>query len=333
MIDVAHIRTSAQTGVIQIAPDPTIWDSTRRSWVRRLRAKGLSQGTIKIYLEALDLLGRWCMTDGLNDPSALTTEDIEDYLDWALNRTTPKGTKVKRGTVARDFRALKQFFKYLATRDDPNGVSIMALLTEPHVPAVPVPILEDDQIGKLLRVCKGKSFAERRDTAIIRLLADTGIRRAEIAALTTATTGNDSIDLENQMITVVGKRGKVRSVPIMDKTAEALDDYLRARAAHRFAKRKEFWLAAPPYRSQTLGYDGIKLMIYRRAKQAGIEGVFAHQFRHTATDAFLARGGQEGDAMELFGWSSREMLDRYGRSARHRRAVAAARQINAADRF
>jgi integrase/recombinase XerD len=35
---------------------------------------------------------------------------------------------------------------------------------------------------------------------------------------------------------------------------------------------------------------------------------------------FLDRGGAEGDLMELNGWSSPQMLQRYGRSARSARA-------------
>jgi hypothetical protein len=42
----------------------------------------------------------------------------------------------------------------------------------------------------------------------------------------------------------------------------------------------------------------------------------SHNFSHT----FLDRGGAEGDLMELNGWSSPQMLARYGRSARSARA-------------
>lgn len=41
-----------------------------------------------------------------------------------------------------------------------------------------------DDIGRILNACKGQGFEERRDTAIIRLLLDTGLRRAELAKLT-----------------------------------------------------------------------------------------------------------------------------------------------------
>jgi integrase len=39
-------------------------------------------------------------------------------------------------------------------------------------------------------------------------------------------------------------------------------------------------------------------MIRRRAEQAGLEGVHAHMFRHTAAHTWLAQGGQEQDLMQ-----------------------------------
>jgi hypothetical protein len=42
--------------------------------------------------------------------------------------------------------------------------------------------------------------------------------------------------------------------------------------------------------------------------------------RHTFSHNWLDNGGAEGDLMELNGWSSPQMLARYGRSARSARA-------------
>lgn len=49
----------------------------------------------------------------------------------------------------------------------------------PHVPEQPVAVLADEQLRALLTACKGNEFTERRDTALIRLLVDTGIRSSD----------------------------------------------------------------------------------------------------------------------------------------------------------
>jgi integrase/recombinase XerD len=65
--------------------------------------------------------------------------------------------------------------------------------------------------------------------------------------------------------------------------------------------------------------NGIYQMIARRGRQCGVEA-WTHRFRHHFSHTWLDRGGAEGDLMELNGWSSPQMLRRYGASARSARA-------------
>ena len=60
-------------------------------------------------------------------------------------------------------------------------------------------------------------------------------------------------------------------------------------------------------------------MVKRRGQQCGVQ-VYPHRFRHHFSHTWLDRGGAEGDLMELNGWSSPQMLTRYGASARAARA-------------
>jgi integrase len=81
--------------------------------------------------------------------------------------------------------------------------------------------------------------------------------------------------------------------------------------------RPQLWLAAGNRGPMTA--SGIYQMITRRGRECGI-GVFPHRFRHHFSHTWLDRGGPEGDLMELNGWSSPQMLRRYGASARSARA-------------
>jgi integrase len=65
--------------------------------------------------------------------------------------------------------------------------------------------------------------------------------------------------------------------------------------------------------------SGIYQVIVRRGRQCGID-VFPHRFRHHFSHTWLDHGGAEGDLMELNGWTSPQMLLRYGASARSARA-------------
>ncbi len=59
----------------------------------------------------------------------------------------------------------------------------MEKVRPPAVPDVPVPVLSDDDLRRLFKTCEGKSYADRRAIAIIRLFYDTGMRRSELAYL------------------------------------------------------------------------------------------------------------------------------------------------------
>ena len=70
---------------------------------------------------------------------------------------------------------------------------------------------------------------------------------------------------------------------------------------------------------------GIRAIVERRARQAGIEGVHAHLFRHFFAHQYLVNGGQETDLMRTVGWRSREMVARYAAATAGKRAAEAYR--------
>ncbi len=98
---------------------------------------------------------------------------------------------------------------------------------------------------------------------------------------------------------------------------DGLDRYLRIRARHEQAHRPQLWLGVNNRGPMTA--NGIYQMIARRGRQAGVDA-WTHRFRHHFSHTWLDRGGAEGDLMELNGWSSPQMLRRYGASARSARA-------------
>jgi integrase len=110
---------------------------------------------------------------------------------------------------------------------------------------------------------------------------------------------------------------EARVVKVSFDAARSLDRYLRVRARHVQASRPQLWLGVNNRGPMTA--SGIYQVTVRRGRQCGIE-VFPHRFRHHFSHTWLDRGGAEGDLMELNGWTSPQMLRRYGASARSARA-------------
>jgi integrase/recombinase XerD len=147
----------------------------------------------------------------------------------------------------------------------------------------------------------------------------TGIRLSELTGIRhhAEDAERSDLDLWQREITVRGKNGKARIVKIDYPTARILDRYLRARARHAQAWRPQLWLGVNDRGPMTA--NGIYQVIVRRGRQCGVS-VYPHRFRHHFSHTWLDRGGAEGDLMELNGWTSPQMLRRYGASARSARA-------------
>ncbi len=285
--------------------DAGILQAEISSFALRLAAEGKAAKTIRTYTEAV----QWFATAGLPrqaDRSSweqVTSRDIQRWMTWLLDRYST-------AYASNQYRALQQFFKWLAAEDqlpDP-----MAGLTPPHVTDKLVPVFIPGELTRLERACAGRGFAQRRDTAIIAVLTATGIRLSELAGLRCG-----DLDLQQRELTVRGKGGKDRIVKFGHQAARSLDRYLRARSRHAHARRPQLWLGAN--NRQPLTAAGIYQMITRRGRQADVDA-YPHRFRHHFSHTWLDRGGPEGDLMELNGWSSPQMLRRYGASARSVRA-------------
>jgi integrase len=187
----------------------------------------------------------------------------------------------------------------------------------PKLDSKVVDALTDEQLRLLIKGCNGKEFIDRRDEAIVRLMAETGLRAGEVLAMQLA-----DVDLQQgRAIVRRGKGGKGRAVPFGPQTAAAIDRYIRTRRSHRLASTGELWLGGG---GQTFSYHGLNLALKRRAQVAGITGFHLHLMRHTAATRWLRAGGSEGGLMAVAGWSTRSMVDRYtGASAAERAATEA----------
>ncbi|MDT5149222.1 MAG: integrase/recombinase XerD [Mycobacterium sp.] len=285
------------------------------SWKLALRAERKAAQTVDSYTTGARLFLEWCARNG-HTPAldrGLVKQWIADLLDGGAEAATARSRQM----------ALKRFAAWLTEEGELDADPLLGL-KPPKLDTKVTESLSDDELRRLLKACDGRDFLDRRDEALVRLMAETGMRAGEVLGLDV-----DDVDVTRGIVTVRrGKGGKGRIAPFGPQTGRAIDRYLRLRRAHRLAHTDALWLGGG---GQTFAYHGLDKALKYRAERAGLKGFHLHLMRHTAASRWLAAGGSEGGLMSVAGWSTRSMIDRYTRSTAADRAAAEARGLNLGD--
>jgi integrase/recombinase XerD len=224
--------------------------------------------------------------------SAISEADIEDYLTFMKHKDQPYASS----TIARKVAAIKSFFNYLVTQEviDANPtVDIDSPKVKKRLPQT----LTFDEVERLLETpTGGKSAKTLRDTALLRVLYETGMRVTEVVSIQL-----EDVDLERSLLHSPTRQGEAREIPLADSTRALLDEYLaegRPQLANDAHERALFL----NHRGEKLTRQGLWLIIKGYARQAGLNTeVTPHTLRHSFAVHRLTQGSRLEDIQRLLG--------------------------------
>ncbi|MFB3882737.1 MAG: tyrosine-type recombinase/integrase [Armatimonadota bacterium] len=208
-------------------------------------------------------------------------------------------------TVNGYVRALKKFFGFLVEEEVLTS-SPARRLQRLRAPLMGGTVLTADELLRVIDCTRGTSFTERRNHALVMLLADTGVRVGELAGIRL----ND-VSWGDRTISVLGKGRKVRAVPFGRLTARALTSYLSMHPSPDHPESFLFLSATGSPMVMRLAQD----IIAKLGRRAGIRDrrISPHVFRRTFATLWISNGGDPFSLQRMLGHTTMEMVNRYVR--------------------
>lgn len=282
---------------------PVAWDLD--GFVRSLTAA--SPATVRAYRRDLDDFVEWSERASIDDPTDVDRRTLRRYLAYLGTR------RYARRSIARKASSIRRYFGWLARTGvlvvDPSA-GLSAPSGEGRLPRV----LKTDELHALLdeppAVVDGDpEHIRRRDDAVLELLYGSGVRVSELCDLRP-----EDLDLPAGAITVWGKGGKQRRLPITPPASDALRGWLdRGRPALVVddTPADAVFLNA---RGRRLGPRDVRRILDRRASAP----THPHALRHTFATHLLDGGADLRVVQELLGHADLSTTQRYTHVSKER---------------
>lgn len=244
----------------------------------------LSKATIAIYTSELSLF-----LEAGHDIDTVSMQEVQAYVVEQAQLRSLSGR-----SVAKLLSALRSFFTYLQTKGarSDNPVSLLPRPKEgmrlPDVASV-------DEVERLLATIDDSDALGLRDRALFELIYSCGLRISEACSLSVSHYHKDAV-------TVLGKRNKMRRIPVGDVARLWVDAYL---------EESRPTLVGPHLGEKTLfvgrrGEGLTRQAVHKRftayAKAADLD-ITVHTLRHSYATHMLAGGADLRSVQQLLGHS------------------------------
>jgi len=243
----------------------------------------MSAHTLDAYRRDLQALQQWAGGDSADALVGLSTERLRAFVTAEHRRgLSPK-------SLQRRLSACRSFYQWLL-RHGRIAASPAASLRAPKSPRKLPQVLDADEATRLVEVPTDAPLG-LRDRALLELFYSSGLRLSELCALCWR-----DLDLAEGTVTVLGKGGKQRIVPVGSHARAALAQW---RGQSRAADEAPVF---PGRNGAAISQRAVQMRLKLLAQRQGLfKHVHPHMLRHSFASHILESSGDLRGVQELLG--------------------------------
>ncbi len=272
-----------------------------RTWLETERRT--SRHTVDAYCRDISFFIKFLRTYHNETPTLNTLKELKpaDIRAWLAARLNEG---LSRTSITRAMSALRNLFRFLNLTDRIDNQSLAAVRAPKPAESVPKPISPDDALLLMRRALEiaPNRWIGARDVAILAMLYGCGLRIDEALSL-------DQEDAPtNDIITITGKGGKERIVPVLPEVIDAVLKYRDVCPFPTAAGNPLFYGVRGSRLNAGVMQRTVRML---RADLSLPETVTPHALRHSFATHLLAGGGDLRTIQELLGHASLSTTQRY----------------------
>lgn len=244
----------------------------RQKFIKRCRSDGLSNNTVIFYRNQVRYYWRW-LHERRKVERWLEVGVLRDYFSHLYKRVDKGDLQPETANAA--YRALRALCRWLKEQEEIDTNPFLKIKSK-RLPDKEPRRVEIDEHKQLVQSIQPDTWLDLRDRLIIIVLFWCGVRVDELINIHLS-----DMDIEKGYLLIRdGKGGDARPVPLLPVVKYAFIAYIWSRPA---ARTDYLFLAAAgcgDALDRPLRDSGIRLMLKRRCKAAGIARKNPHAFRH-----------------------------------------------------
>ena len=210
-----------------------------------------------------------------------------------------------KSTIGRKLAAVRSFYSFLV-REGVLDLNPLKAVATPKAGKKLPKFFSVDDIFRIMNSIKGNKLLIARDSAMLELLYSSGLRVGELVELDIG-----DVDLSAGIVTVLGKGGKERMIPVGQKALMAIKKYINKRdlSGRKYSHNNALFLN---YRGNRLTARSVARILAKYLAGAGISGKGSpHTLRHSFATHLLDAGADLRGIQELLGHANLSTTQKY----------------------